>query len=198
MAAGSTLVAFAGEAEAQTGRDVYGRGRQAIFCLFVSGPACIHSLSIDGVFAYQRSFNETTRDKDFFRLSGELGYYVRIGRAPMQLGPAFEAGGVFNDVGDGWFLTPKLRWRMWPGYSPVGIEVSPGFVLDTQRDKQTLTPLRRMGAHGEVGVTFFGAFTVFGAGQWLRSGDGVSAANAIVGARVLLPVAVEILASIKR
>jgi hypothetical protein len=39
---------------------------------------------------------------------------------------------------------------------------------------------------------------VFGAGQWLRPADGVSAANAIVGARVLLPVAVKILAAFKR
>lgn len=198
VVAGLTLGAFAGEAEAQTSRDVYGRNRRAIFCLFVSGPACVHSVSIDGVFAYQQSFNETTRDKDFFRLSAEIGYYVRLGRSAMQVGPAFEAGGVFNDVGDGWFLTPKLRFRMWPGYSPVGIEFSPGFVLDTQRDKGTGVPFQRMGAHGELGVTFYGALTLFGAGQWLRSEQGVSAANAIVGARVLLPVAVEILAAIKR
>jgi hypothetical protein len=197
-AVGLVLGALSGEAEAQTSRDVYGRGRRAIFCLFVSGPACVHSVSIDGVFAYQRSFNETARDKDFFRLSAELGYYVKLGRSAVQMGPAFEAGGVFNDVGDGWFLTPKLRFRMWPGYSPVGIEFSPGFVLEAQRDRATGVPSQRMGAHGELGISIFGAFTVFGAGQWLVSDDAIPAASFIAGARVLLPVAVEILAAIRR
>ncbi|MBK8256005.1 MAG: hypothetical protein IPK82_25475 [Polyangiaceae bacterium] len=195
---GTAALAGQGEAAAQTSRDVTGRNKRAVFCLFVSGPACLHSLSIDGVFAYQRSFNERTYDKDFFRLSGELGYYARIGRSALQLGPAVEAGGLFNDNADGWFLVPKLRFRGWPGYSAIGLEFSPGFVWEGQRDKATQTLTQRMGAHGEVGLSIFGAFTIFGAGQWLRSNEGQSAANAMVGARVLLPVAIEILAAIKR
>jgi hypothetical protein len=197
-AAGLALGALSGDAAAQDSDEVYGSGRQEGFCLFVSGPACQHSVSIDGVFAYQRSFNTTARDKDFFRLSAEVGYYVRLGRSPVQVGPAFEAGGVFNDVMDGWSVTPKLRFRVWPGHSPVGVELSPGFVLDTQRDRLTGVPLQRMGAHGELGVTIFGAVTAFGAGQWLVSEEAIPAANFIAGARVLLPVAVKILAAIRR
>lgn len=179
------------------GRDVTNPRHREPFCLFFSGPSCTHSLSLDGVGAYQRSWNNVPVDKDYGRLAAEIGYMVHLGRSTMHAGLAFEAGGAFNDDDVGWHLIPKLRLRFWPAYSIVALEVSPGFVYESHTRKVLPGTEQRIGAHGELGVSFAGAFTLFAGGEWLVEPDRTQSANFIAGGRLLLPVFIEILAHMR-
>lgn len=222
LALGTALVTFgvfaalSGEARADwtnvRERDVVNPRHREPFCMFFSGPSCVTSLSLDGVGAYQRSWSSFPVDKDYGRLAAEIGFLVKLGRLSTHAGLAFEAGGAVNDDDAGWHLIPKLRFRFWPGYSIVGIELSPGFVYEAHDRKNSEEHVERMGAHGELGVTFLGAFTLYAGGEWLtQRGDsafenpigsgtlnlspsGTQSANFIAGGRLLLPVFLEILA----
>lgn len=174
-------------------RDATNPSHREPFCLFFSGPSCTHSLSLDGVGAYQRAWNNAPVDPDYGRLAAEIGYMLHVGRTNGHLGLAFEAGGAFNDDDVGWHLIPKLRGRLWLGYSLFALEVSPGFVFESHSAKVGGAGAQRFGAHGELGFSIAGAFTVFGGGEWLTERSGAESANLIVGGRLLLPVFLEIL-----
>ncbi len=177
--------------------DVTNPRRREPFCMFMSGPSCTHSLSLDGASAYQFAWNALPVDKDYGRLAAEIGYNLHLGRSPMHAGIAFEAGGAFNDTDVGWHLIPKLRFRLWLGYSIVALEVSPGFVYESHTRKITGSEThQRIGPHGEVGFSFGGVFTLFGGGEWLFERDGTRSANVIAGGRLLLPVFVQLLSKI--
>lgn len=194
------LGCLAGEARADwtnvRGRDLTNPRHREPFCLFFSGPSCTNSLSLDGIGAYQRAWNDKPVDKDYGRLAAEIGYMLHLGRSTMHAGVAFEGGGAFNDVDVGWHLIPKLRLRYWPGYSLVALEFSPGFVYESHARKVTGPTVSRMGAHGEVGVSFWGVFTLYAGGEWLTERDATPAANFIAGGRLLLPVFIELLSKI--
>lgn len=196
-----TALALPREARADwtnvSSRDATNPRHREPFCLFFSGPSCTNSLSLDGIGAYQRSFNNVPVDKDYGRLAGEIGYMLHLGRSATHLGLAFEAGGAFNDVDAGWHIIPKLRLRVWPGYSLIALEISPGFVYEGHAQKFTNIGVQRMGAHGEFGVSFAGAFTLYAGGEWLVEPDRTPAANFIAGGRLLLPVFLEILSKMR-
>lgn len=193
---------FAREARADwtnvRARDITNPRHRELFCMFMSGPSCTHSLSLDGVGAYQRAFNSVPVDKDYGRLAAEIGYNVHLGRSATHAGIAFEAGGAFNDTDVGWHLIPKLRFRYWIAYSIVALEISPGFVYESHTKKLTEQTHNRMGPHGEIGFSFGGVFTLYGGGEWLTERDGTQSANFIAGGRLLLPVFIDLLAHIHR
>lgn len=200
LAVGAGLLGLAaGEARADWTKpsDHTKRQRQP-FCLFFAGPACTNTLYLDGVGAYQRAFDELPGDKDFGRIGGEIGYALRLGNSLVQLGPAFEAGGLLNDTTMGWQIVPKIRMRFWPGHYGIGLEAAGGYVYTAQQSRELDDEVRRMGAHGEIGVSFWGAVTIVGGGDWLRDAQGVSSANVMVGARITAPFVPWVLLAIAR
>jgi hypothetical protein len=101
----------------------------------------------------------------------------------LGLGVVAEGGGFGNDDVSAWYVAPKLRLRLWPMLSFIGLELSGGALFSGAHYVTTGTDLQRWGAQVDLGVTIDGAFTAVTGGDWLRYPDGVSSGAFFIGLR---------------